>query len=354
MRKVSYTSVLALVLTVSAHAVDGVPDPVAPTWDRTEALAIAATADLKVEKIRLQSYLDSGDSAGALELLRGLELRAELAAPGRERLLLDFVNGLRREPPGSVSGELLEYLKAYRSEVLVADMDHPRALVPLFRVGSAAHGVQNAWTRMEARYQGAVYLEGNPEKLVSAYLHEAGVPVRSGLVDSLEGASPTARMAVARAALQGVAEHPELFTLAARAAMLNGDLATLVDLLKTGSHPEMARLMQRSQEYLNRNQVVGLFSAALDHGTHETAALAIAVLTPSLAGDQEIENLLVSRLGHPQLGAPVALALAKGASPETLGRVRAIASSPESSLATERARMTLTLRNGLAGEGSPR
>lgn len=325
----------------SAFSTDNAP---AERWSRSEALHSAASANTEAWSRQLQVELRAGDDPARLNSLRQLARDTSLSAPAREKLLYQYVQTLRQEAPFSASKELLAFLQNYTSTVLVEDEDHPRGLVPLFSISSAAVGVENEWLRQEAAYRGAVHLAAGAQTLVNAYLDAAELPERSGLVSALSNASPEQLDAVAYLAMEHIVTRPEAFMLAAAAALQARNIIGLVQLVSRFENPEMARLLQRSAEVLNPQQAGQLLEAALESGSALTASLGLATLSPVLAGDLHTESMLVEKLADAELGSTAALALARTASPRTLRKLQALAKPENQSVQAARARMALQLR----------
>ena len=313
-------------------------------WTRTEALEAMSTADTGTWRQRLQTGLRSGDGHEALNSLHQLAQDPDLPAPAREKLLYEFVEVLRQEPPSSASKDAINFLQNYTSTVLVEDEDHPRGLVPLFNISSTAAGVQNEWSRQEATYRGAVQLALDPQNLVDAYLKAFALPERTGLVDALSSASVQQLNAVTNLAMEQIDARPEAFTLAAKAALRSGNTRALRELVSRYDNPEMAHLLQDSARVLSPQQSMQLLEAALNGGSVTTASLAVAILNPVLSGNFQTETLLMEKLADEALGSTVAVALARTAGPQTLLELQELAKPENHSAQASRARMALQIR----------
>lgn len=313
-------------------------------WTRVEALESISSADTGVWRQQLQAELRSGDGHAALNSLRQLAQDPDLSAPAREKLLYEYVEVLRQEPPSSASKEPINFLQNYTSIVLVEDEDHPRGLVPLFNISSAAAGVQNEWRRQDATYRGAVQLALDPQNLVDAYLEAAGGPERTGLIDALSSANVQQLNAISDLAMEQIHTRPEAFTLAAKAALRNGNTRVLQQLVSGYEHPDMAHVLQDSARVLSPQQSSQLLEAALAGDSVLTASLAVAILNPVLAGDLQTETMLLEKLADEELGSTAAIALAQTASPQTLLELQKLARPSNHSSQASKARMALQVR----------
>ncbi|HSM68966.1 MAG TPA: hypothetical protein VK830_04560, partial [Xanthomonadales bacterium] len=199
-------------------------EPRAPeVWERGAAWRASLSQETETQSAELRQLLRSGDSKASLALLQALDRDPEVPAPARERLLLDYVNELRQEPPRVVSDAVMQYLASYPSAVLVAHEDHPRILVPLFNISTATAGVDNTWTRQESALRGARLLAVDAAGLVEAFAASSRLPEQRGLLDALVTAGANQRQAVAATAMQQLELRPGLAELAGEAALLNGD-----------------------------------------------------------------------------------------------------------------------------------
>jgi hypothetical protein len=311
-------------------------------WERENAWRLSHTPQSATHAAALMQRVRAGDNPGALAYLKTLDADPALPAPARERLLFEFVHGLRDATPGAVGPAVLNYLRHYPSTVLVPDLDHPRMQVPLFSVRTATAGLENDWLRQESILRGRVLLDRGAGALVAAYLGARELPEQRGLLDALETSSPMQRTRVAELALEQLDARPELAELVGTAALLNEDGALLSRLLtgttgQTGVH----RLLRDSAMRFAPATNAYLLETALDQGTPETAALAIAELGPALSHDPRSVDRLFTELGVAETGAAAALALAANPDPEVLTRLEGLAAGPADSLIAARARLAL-------------
>lgn len=326
---------LAPALAQQAH------DP--ETWAREHALRASVTPQSRAHANTLMQGVRAGDDRATLANIQSLDRDPELPAPARERLLYEFVNELRQEAPRAVGPEVMAYLANYRSTVLVPSEDHPRMVVPLFNIRTATAGLDNQWTRQESTLRGSALLHDGAHELVEAYAASGRVAEQRGLLDALGPATPPQRQAVAEAALQDLEAQPQLLELAGAAALLNDDSAFLARLLERAHGEGLHRLLAASAQQFGMAENARLFDTALDSGSVETAALAIATLAPVLAMHGPSVDRLFTELGRAETGSAAALALAGNPDPDVLTRLEAIARDQGGTLAASRAQLALQL-----------
>lgn len=313
------------------------------TWEREHALRASVTPQNKVLADALMQGARTGDDRATLAQIQSVGSDPALPAPARERLLYEFVTELRREAPRAIGNEAMGYLKQYSSTVLVQDIDHPRMQVPLFNIRSAAAGLDNLWTRQESAARGARLLQTDARALVEAFAATNSVPVQQGLLDSLAGSAPAMRQSVAEAALAQMESKPGMAELVGEAALLNEDGDLLERLLRSGPTPGIHRLLREGATAFDTDRNARLLSAALDSGSGEVAALAIAELAPAVAGHGPSLDRLFTELGQPETGSAAALALAGNPDPAVLTRLEAIVRDQAGSLAASRAQLALQM-----------
>lgn len=326
---------LAPALAQQAH------DP--ETWEREHALRASVTPQNKSHADALMQGARSRDDRATLAQIESVVRDPDLPAPARERLLYEFVTELRREAPRAIGSEAMGYLKQYPSTVLVQDIDHPRMQVPLFNIRSAAAGLDNLWTRQESAGRGARLLQTDARALVEAFAATNSVPVQKGLLDSLAGAEPVLRQSVAEAALVQIGSKPGMAELVGEAALLNEDGDLLERLLRSGPTPGIHRLLREGATAFDADRNARLLSAALDSGSGEVAALAIAELAPAVAGHGPSVDRLFTELGQAETGSAAALALAGNPDPAVLTRLEAIVRDQGGTLTASRAQLALQM-----------
>jgi len=311
------------------------------SWERENAWRLSTTPDSPIHAAQLRQLVHAGDKRGTLAYLQSMDRDPQLPAPARERLYLEFVNALRQEAPRTVDQAVLDYLFAYPVTVFVPDEDHPRNSVPLFNVHSATAGLDNTWTREEAVVRGASLIQRGPRYLVNAYSGANNEAERRGLLDALSNASGPQRQAIAEASLDEVETHAELAEVAGNAALLNEDSDLLEHLLARTHGNGVHRLLRSSATQFSPEQNARLLDAALDSGSSETAALAIAELSPVLAGRPASVDRIFALLGDRGTGSAAARALAGVADPVIVTRLETIGSDNSQPLAAARAQMAL-------------
>lgn len=309
-------------------------------------------AEHRLDELRRATLND--DQARLLALLRSTAEDAALPPARREQVLFDYVQQLRGLPPGAAGEQVMAFLGSYAPRVLIPHEDHPGASVPRFNIRAAAAGVEHAWRRQEASYAGAVLLARDPARLVQAYRLHADPAIRLGLLDALDNASAGALEAVAFMALDNIELEPELADLAGTAALHTGDARALEQLLRTGSGAAIPRILRAARDTFDDGQLARLLEVAIGEAGAETAALAIAKLTPALARHSGTRARLIGLLGDPALGSAAALALAADPSAGTLGELTEVLSADPASLAGRRARLALeVMQAGLPEQGDP-
>lgn len=341
--KLSIGPALIALALLTSGTVHSAQNPATETWEKDEAFRASSSVDTSHDLGQLRLLLQAGDKPGILNLIQQVEQREDWPAPARERLIHDFVQGLRQETPHAVGGETIAYLEAYQPVVFIPHEDHPRSSIPMFNIRAAIAGVQNTWARQEAAFEGAVHLSSGPEELVRAWMEEKSAPRRRGLQDALTTATPGQLASVSALALDQLKQQPGMLGLASSAALLSRDVSTLESLLSIAQGPEIAALLRQSTRQLDTEQNARLLLSALNGSSNETAALAIAQLAPALSGHKATQDLLIEKLGDPVLGSSAALALAETPNPETLQMLESLADSESGSLAVSRARLALKM-----------
>jgi hypothetical protein len=104
-------------------------------------------------------------------------------------------------------------------------------------------------------------------------------------------------------------------------------------------------LLRRSSEAFDIGRNAALLEAALDSGSAQTAALAMAQLAPVLAGHTASVERLFQQLEDPATGSAAALALAGNPNPEVRQRLE-VAAVDANALLASRARLALQLMDG--------
>ncbi len=311
----------------------------------------ASTSPAENRLAALEQLVRAGDDGKLLDLLQATASDGQIPVVNREQILFTFTQSLRQLPPGSIGPLTLTYLSNYESQAVVPHEDYPGSNVPLFNIRAATAGVQHGWRRQEARYAGAVLLAQDPAMLVQAYWLHADPPVRRGLLDALDGASPGQLEMISFMALNALEQEPEMAALAGTAALLNGDTRALEQVARTGSGSTVTEVLRRAGKTLAPGQIDRLLNGAIQNSRPEVAAVAIAELSPALQGQAKAEARLLRLLGDPKLGSSAALALATSPSDDTVSQLVELAESGDQTLSTSRARLALSLMRDRQASG---
>lgn len=312
-------------------------------WDRESAVQIIELADTGERRAELRGAVLAGDETAVLALLESTASDPLWPAPVRESVLFQFAQELKHLPASTVPPAVTAFLRSYRPQVRVAHEDHSTAAVPLFNIPAAAWGAEHLWLREESAYTGARLLARDPQALVERYRAERRGPARSGLIDALDQAGAHALEEVALGALAVIEQQPDLFRLAASAALRANDAPLLRESLRHGDGPALARLLRATSGILPRADTHALLVDLLEHLPPAAAAVALAELAPLLADHTASQELLVALLAEPMLGSSAALALATTASHVMLARLRDLAAADPASLTARRAALALQL-----------
>jgi hypothetical protein len=326
----------------------------AEAWERDEAWRAAASVETAVTENQLNVLAKAGDDTATLNLIMDIESNSNWPVPAREQTLFEFVQELRQQTPRIIGEEVVAYLSAYQSKVLVPHEDHPRSSMPLFNIKGAMKSVENGWTRQEAAFDGAVQLSENPEGMVQAFVSEQNYNRRQGFLDALRNASASELKSVSEAAMLEIEQNPDLIELAVDAALLNEDLDSIINLARTVDGPYTQTLFSGSVKAFSPSELSLLLKAALENESSETAALAIAQLAPDLSGNELSEDLLFNMLADPDLGSSAALALVANPNDRILSRLDAVASNEAGGIAASRARLALQIHESHTVMGAQR
>jgi hypothetical protein len=320
------------------------------------------TADHQSASRALLNLTVAGADLALLDALEQLRLREDWPAPAKDAAVYGYLAQLRDLPPGSVDVAVMDYLKAYPVNTLVANQDHGQGLEPLFQVRAAAAGLEHSWQRQEAILEGRMLLHLNPASLADAYMLESSAPVRSGYRAALAQASTAQVEALLNSTLPLLASDAALTPLLAEAAQKNGDVDALLLVLQDGSGAAIAPMLRALRDNMGADQQRKLLLAVLPQDKrekgkhrpdqHQNAALALAELAPGLVGDARIDKALLGLLDHADLGAAAALALARSPNPNTMDALSELAAGDQQAMAA-RARMALALQDELSLERSP-
>ena len=340
---------LCLETSSLAHA-DGTLS--SPNWDRTLAVETAQQQSLDPELQQLFQLARSGQDALLVQSLNAIEQDSNLPVPVREQALFRFAVGLADLDPDSVGPAVLQQLLNYQPRVMVSHEELDTMGVPLYNIRAATHGVRNSWARRKAENRAQRFSSEQTGQWIDSYL-ASSPQERKGFVDALDYASDAELMNLSKASLVRLSDHPELTTVAGKSALLMRDSQALEQLLVTGRGPQLSGILAAAVEKFSEEEIATLHQTAIRSAPPESAALAIAHLSPALGNHAGSRKLLIDLLRHPELGSAAALALAGYSDPEIKAVLLDLTES-EDPLAASRASLALELStNGRVG-GSQR
>jgi hypothetical protein len=296
----------------------------APNWDRELAIQTAAMGQDEQQLNSWFGMLRSGRSAELLRAIREYCVSPQVSAPVRERQLFLLTQGLSDFPADMIPSDLLDVLEAYPPETLVPHAEDASIAVPLFNVPAAATGVRHGIERQSGQLRSAQLLSSGPRAWIQGYL-AASAPARAGFREGLEGASGQQMEALKQSTLQDLDDQPELFAVAAAAALATADRAAIEHLALHGRNAYLAPMLRSATSRLSQDQQAGILLAAIESAPAENAALAIAVLAPGLNALPAVTDSLFDLLEDPALGSAAALALSRHPEPEVRQRLSRIA-----------------------------
>jgi hypothetical protein len=318
---------LALCLSWPVATWGAEPGLAEPNWDRALA-AQAAAVDIGGELADLLALARIGDDAAVLAALRSAAQRPDWPMPARERLLRDFALGLADLRPHAVGPAVVAYLRGWKAQTLVPLDDHPEAGVPLFNVAAAAQGTVNAWQRQLGAGAAAGFGAAESAAWMNAYL-AAEPATRSGYIDALETASTASLGALAAEVAVKLAARPELTPLLARLGARLGEPDLLTTVIRAGRGPGVAAALRTALD-LAATERMALLREALEQAPPEHAALAIAILGPGLARQDEAGDWLRDALERPELAGTSALALLAAGDADGANRIEAVPQTTDS------------------------
>lgn len=350
-RKYALLNSLTLIFSLAPMAM-AADQPAAERWERTIAMAAAASANMDMAIYELSDISSLADGETTLNKLKSLENSKSWPLPAREAAILQFTRSLADLPRDAVAPEVLQHLQNYQARTLVPHEDHPDGLVPLFNIRGAAAGVENGWQRQEFASHAGILIETDPAALVSKYAQSDNHNQRSGYLDALRYADWSAVMAVQNAALESLEEAPELTRMLAVTATITTDAYTVQQLLIHGQGAGLSTALVDLDEQLQTTETAELLAFAIQQAPASNAALAIAAWWPRLNHDAATRDLLLDALSDPELGASAALALAQDPDIQTIRDLQITAD--DNSIAAQRAQMALDInRARLNGETRP-
>jgi len=318
-------------------------------WDRGSAMAAVRSVNVDAVVNEIGNVASLSDGKATLEKLQQLETRSDWPLPAREAALYKFTRLLAGLPREAVAVEVLQHLQAYQAQALVPHEDHGGTLVPLYNIRGAAAGVENSWQRAEFAIEAVSLLETDAAGLVSAYVESGDHNQRSGYLDGLRQAGMNDIADVQSTALDQLDRVPTLTPLVCLTALITTDTSAIRQLLVNGRGAGLSSALTQLSERLGTADMAGLLTYAINEAPAVNASLAIAAWWPGLRHDAAIRDLLLEHLADPEVGATVALALARGPDIQTIKALQDTADGD--SVAARRAQMALDMnRDGLAGE----
>lgn len=339
---------LTCTLALQAIASEPVADEV---WQRNAAMAAVNSAQVDIAVRAIADISTLADAEATLEGLNALENRKDWPLPVREAALYRFTRSLADLPRDAVAEEVMRHLQNYRARTLVPHEEHPNNHVPLFNIRGAATGVDNGWTRAEARADSTQLLD-DPTGFVDGYLQSSNAPQKYGQTDALKMARFTDVSAVQDAALQRLAEQPTLSPLIAATASITADREAMEALLVSGSGPSLAQAFRQFEALLSTDELESLLELAVFEAPPGNASLAIAAWWPRLKHDPAARALMIGLLDDAGLGSSAVLALSQEPDIQTIKLLQDTAAGESG--AAQRAQQALDLnREGLTREVQP-
>ncbi len=308
-------------------------------WDRTSAMLAVRAVDIDLAVREIGNLATLNDAESTLKNLHSIANRSDWPLPVREAVIYRFTQSLATMPRAAVAAGVVSHLKNFQAHTLVPHEDHGGASIPLFNIRAAAAGVENGWLRNQSSLEAESLLITKPATLVDHYRKSGMHNVRSGYMDSLRYADLMALTVVQNAALEQLAQAPELTAVVGLTASITGDNDAMLKLLIDGRGAGLATALQRFSEQLQAVEISDLLAEAIEHAPTTNAALAIAQWWPRLRHDKATRELLLDYLADPELGSAAALALAQSPDLQTIKSLRNIAEG--NSVAAKRAQMAL-------------
>ena len=324
-----------------------------PTWDRDLAVLAAARVDSFAETDRLFKLSSRAAGVETLQALSQLASRPDWPVPAIEAALLRFTNQLRQLPPFSVDPVVVDYLHSYQIQTLVAHDESPEMGVPLYPIRSAATGLVNHWTRLQATQNAETLISDDPNHLLSAYVENPDANVRTGIENALNYAGTSNLKALLEHGLPKLPETPELTGLLGKSALFLGDSQSIAVVMINGRGHALTEIARQASSHLPSAKLGNLLLEVVGKAPAPTAAMLIAELTPHCIHREFVATALMKMLDHRDLGSTAALALARWGSDEHREALSRLAASGQPGLAPKRAQTALSLARSGPG-GSPR
>ena len=160
-----------------------------------------------------------------------------------------------------------------------------------------------------------ILFQNDPALWINAYL-EAGPAERRGFIGALDFASNQQLDALARSAIERLADQPSLTAVAGKSALRLGDRELLQYTLALGSGPDLHHILKAISLDMDAEGNKQLLFQTIRQGPDSKAGLAIAQLAPGLLDDPEVRDRMFDMLEDRNLGASAALVLGSSADPE--------------------------------------
>ncbi len=328
MKTISRIGLILYVCLIPWQQVYGQMGFAEPNWDRALAVNAAKSVDTNQVLKTLYQSTQAGNSTQVLETLHAVQQNEGWPVPAREYTIWSFTIGLADMRVNSVSARVLNYLSAYELRTLVAHDDRDSVGVPLFNIRVAASGVRNSWARQLGESKAGKLLQSDSARWIDAYI-DATATERRGFSDALDFASDEQLEALARSAIERLADHPDLTVIAGKSAIILDDQNLLQQTLSFGSGPELHHILRAASASLDAEGNRALLFHVISRGPELNAGLAIAQLAPALLDNLAVREKMFEMLGSQNLGASAALVLGSSSDPEIRARIKSIAAEKD-------------------------
>ena len=318
-------------------------------WDRNSAMAAVRSVNVDLAVYEIGDIATLADGETTLASLKHMETRSDWPLPAREAALYEFTRSLAKLPRAAVAIEVMQHLQNYQAQTLVPHEDHGASYIPLFNIRGAAAGVENGWQRTAFSILAVELLETDPAAMVSGYVESTNHNQRSAYLDVLRQADLTDIKTVQGAALDQLDRASELTAMIGLTTVITRDTIAIQQLLSSGSGVGLSSALRQLDQRLQTSERTALLIYAVNEAPADNASLAIAAWWPGLRHEAVLRDLLVDKLGDPELGASAALALAQSPDIQTIKTLQETAGGK--SVAAKRAQMALDInRDRLTGE----
>lgn len=233
-----------------------------------------------------------------------------LDAAGRDAVLLNYVNALRDQPPGTLPQPALKWLIDHEPAAVRHHEEGRSATTALFNVSAAARGLRNQWIRQEA---GALLVAGDIATAVARYTDATDANVQAGIHAAIPRLPPEE--------LERLQSHienrPELGDdyLSGLIHLYQGKIRNLSEWLIRTDAGNASRMLSNLGGRLSPDEALSVLEAAAGHEDAGVRAHALATGSRLAASDPEYRDawldLLTGRLADPRDGTAAALQLAR-------------------------------------------